>query len=119
MASEDLKRAIMNCMENSNEIKILGTTLRQFFTKDRDLKEKLISCARSGKNIEVLIANPFEKCVVKRTLLEEGADFEMRCKNDPITYRLSDTYTDIKGSLTAYNLHSVPFHFRIINFSPS
>lgn len=101
MASEELKKSIMECMENSKEIKMLGTTLRQFFTKDRDLKEKLRACA-INKQIKVLIANPFTKSVVKRTLLEQGEYFERECKKDPLYYRLSETYTDIRDTITAY-----------------
>ena len=110
MASEDLKRSIMDCMENSKEIKMLGTTLRQFFTKDRDLKEKIRSCAAAGKNIEVLIANPFTKCVAKRTLLEQGENFECECKKDPLYYRLSETYTDIRDTIITYKREFNDFH---------
>ena len=103
MASEELKKSIMECMVDSKEIKMLGATLRQFFTKDRELKENLLLCAkRDDVSVKILVCNPFTNCVVKRTLLEQGKDFESECKENPLHYRISETYVDVNDTLITY-----------------
>lgn len=102
MSSKIFKETLKECMENSKNIKMLGTTLRQFFTHDQDLRENLFSCAQKGKKLYLLMSSPFEKCVVKRTLLEQGEIFETKCKINPLYYKLSDTYLQIKDVLQVY-----------------
>jgi len=102
ISSKEFKQTLKECIETSKNIRMMGTTLRQFFTHDPDFKEYLFLGAQNGKNIEMLMASPFEKCVVKRTLMEQGETFEARCKEDPFHYRLSDTYLQIKDVFRVY-----------------
>ena len=98
----EMKQIMINCMDKSREIKMIGTSLRRHFTQDVELRENLEQCARSGKHIKILIANPFTKSVAKRTILEEGIEFEKNFLKDPSYYTRSETYTDVESSLNKY-----------------
>jgi len=102
-----IKNEVLEEMRKSAHLKMIGTSLRQFFWKDPNLTAKFKEITKSGekeREIKILISNPFSKSVVKRTLLEEGPKFELECKTNFNHYQQSATYNDVQMTLNNFTL---------------
>jgi len=100
---EVIKEDIVNSMNESNEIRLLGTTHRDFFKLDGMLIEPFKEFISKNNSVKILIVNPLSPLTVKRTLFEEGEDFELNFKQKPYdNYTTSETFKDINNVLKAY-----------------
>jgi hypothetical protein len=102
-----IKNDLIEEIRKSSHIKMIGTTLRQFFWKDPNLTAKfkdIIKSSDKKRDIKILISDPFSKSVVKRTMLEEGPKFELDCKKNFSHYQQCSTYNDVQMTLNSYIL---------------
>lgn len=99
-----LKDAIIKDISDSNRVCLIGVSLRDFFHSSADYNEALTDFLNKENSVILsLIANPFNKEVIKRTLWESGTDFEKVCNKipgDPSHYFKSKTFMDIEKTLS-------------------
>ncbi len=105
ISSLEIPNKILEEMWKSKKVKMLGTSLRQFFWKDEKLNaefKKVIQSNENGRHFQILISNPFSPSVAKRTLLEQGTEFEDECKRNFDHFKTSETYDDIRRTVNNF-----------------
>lgn len=92
-------------LKQTANLKLSGVTLRQFLQEEGVFYNILQGCHSQNrlKMVRAIVANPFNKHLIKRSLWEQGIKFEKECQSNPKEFFRAQAFKDITDSIKGFN----------------